>query len=250
MTDATALSEVAELPAGLTIDRHAGVAVATIDRPPRNLLSAGICRALTSVLDDPGPDVHILHLRAAGASFCLGRERGADDPAALRDEVDALVGLNQALTRSSVVTVAEVQGDAAGFGVGLAALCDVTVAARSARFWFPEVEIDLAPAVVLTWLAPVVGRKRAFHLTATASRLTAADAERLGLVTEVVDPAELSTATERVIDLLRSFSPHVHARIKQFLDITNTMDEDQAYALATERLILGSMQRRRGPDEI
>lgn len=238
------------LPEGLTIERREGVVVATIDRPPRNLLSEGICRALTSVLDDPSPDVHVLHLRAPGDVFCLGRERGANEPGALRTEVDALVGLNQALSRSSVVTVAEVAGDAAGFGVGLAALCDVTMAADTARFWFPEVEIDLAPAVVLSWLAPVVGRKRAFHLTATATRLNAERAQELGLVTEVVARDELAAVTTATIEQLRSFSPRIHGRIKRFLDVTTTMDEDQAYALATEQLILGSLQRRRGPDDV
>lgn len=249
MPEAQPVSRPDGSPEGLTLERREGVVTATIHRPPRNLLSEEVCRGLSAVLLDPGASVHVLHLRAAGEVFCLGRERGADEPAALRDEVDALVALNQALSHCPVVTVAEVAGDAAGFGVGLAALCDITFAADTARFWFPEVEIDLAPAVVLSWLAPAVGRKRAFHLTATAARIDAARAQELGLVTEAVAPAELAATVEAAIDRLRSFSPSVHGRIKRFLDVTAGMNEGQAYALATEQLILGSMQRRRGPDD-
>lgn len=230
---------------GLTLSVDGGVLTATLDRQPGNRLSSDICRELTELLRRPPADAHVLHLRASGEAFCLGRDRGDGGPDQLRGEVDALVGLNLALAASPLVSVAEVQGDAAGFGVGLAALCDVTIASNEARFWFPEVEIDLAPTVVLTWLAPLVGRKRAFDLTATARRLTAHDARELGLVTQVVSATELAASVQDRIAELRRFSPGVHGRIKGFLGDTAGLDAAAAYALATERLIIGSLQRRR-----
>lgn len=230
---------------GLTLDRDGDLLVATIDRGADNRLSSNICRALTETLDRPD-GVHVLHVRAAGKSFCLGRDRAAEEPAALREEVRALVELNQALRHSPVVSVAEVQGDAAGFGVGLAALCDLSIAARSARFWFPEVEIDLAPTVVLSWLPRRVGELRAFHLTASGERVGADQAAKMGLVTVAVDDSELSTRVKAEIERLRGLQPWVHAQIKGFLAATSDLAEDQAYELATERLILGSMTRRRG----
>lgn len=230
---------------GLTFARDGDLLVATVDRGDDNRLSSSICRALTEVLEDPD-GVHVLHLRAEGEAFCLGRDRAAEDPATLRSEVRALIDLNEALRRSRVVTVAEVQGDAAGFGVGLAALCDVSVAARSARFWFPEVEIDLAPTVVLSWLPRRVGELRAFHLTATGERVSADDAVVMGLLTVAVDDGELPTRAKAEVERLRSFQPWVHEQIKGFLGAAAELTEGQAYDLATERLILGSMARRRG----
>ena len=94
-----------------------------------------------------------------------------------------------ALRTSPLVTIAEVHGDAAGFGVGLIAACDVAVAVSDAHFWFPEVGIDLAPALVLAWLPRVVGERQAFWLTATGERVAAARAQELGLVNEVVSGA-------------------------------------------------------------
>lgn len=230
---------------GLTFDRDGDVLVATIDRGVDNRLSSDICRALTDALEAP-EGVHVLHVRAVGEAFCLGRDRAAEDPTTLRAEVRALIDLNQALRTSEVVSVAEIQGDAAGFGVGLAALCDVSVAARSARFWFPEVEIDLAPTVVLSWLPRRVGELRAFYLTATGERVSADDAVAMGLVTLAVDDGELSTRTKVEVERLRSFQPWVHQQIKEFIGAAGALTDGQAYDLATERLILGSMTRRRG----
>lgn len=230
---------------GLTFDRDDDVLVATLDRGTDNRLSSDICRALTEVLDTPD-GVHVLHVRAVGDAFCLGRDRAAEDPTTLRSEVRALIDLNVALRRSPVVSVAEIQGDAAGFGVGLAALCDVSVAARSVRVWFPEVEIDLAPTVVLSWLPRRIGELRAFHLAATGEQIGADDAVSMGLITLAVDDVELATRTKAEVERLRGFKPWVHQQIKEFLGAAGDLTETQAYDLATERLILGSMTRRRG----
>ena len=95
----------------------------------------------------------MLRLRAAGEVFCLGRERAGSTPGeSAFGKPDALVGLHRALRRTLLATIAEVHGDAAGFGVGVLAACDVAVAFSGASLWFPEVGIDLAPALALAWL--------------------------------------------------------------------------------------------------
>lgn len=230
---------------GLKIATVDGVVDVVIDRGEQNLLTVEMCRALTGILADPSPDAHVLRLRARGPNFCLGRERVADDPSGLRAETAALIDLNKALSGSRLVTVAEVRGEAAGFGVGLAALCDVSVAAPSAGFRFPEVDIDLAPVVVLTWLPQLVGRRQAFLLAATGRRVGATRAAQIGLVTEVVaSDSALSAAVDDVVAELRKRSPRVHAEISAFLRQRADLSETQAYDLALERLVLGSMARR------
>lgn len=211
----------------------------------RNLLSMAMCRQLLSLLLDPPEGAHVLRLRAVGPAFCLGRERGADDPAALRAEATTLADLNAALRSSRLVTVAEVGGDAAGFGVGLFANADVAVASRDATFWFPEVRIDLVPAVVLAWLPEVVGRKQAFWLTASGSPIDAERALELGLLTAVAPAEELGAVVDDVVATLRQHAPRVHAGIKDFLGTTADLGAAGTSALAVERLIVGSMSRRR-----
>lgn len=223
-----------------------GVLSVVLDRSPDNLMTQAMCRTLTGILREPPPDVHVLRLSARGTVFCMGREREAETPEALRQEVRTLIGLKRALIASPLVSVAAVSGDAAGFGVGLAALCDVSVAAPQARLSFPEVAIDLAPAVVLAWLPRLVGRRHAFLLTATGQPVAAARAAELGLVTTVAASLDaLPAAVDEVVAALRARSPRVHGEIKSFLTATEGASQDAAYALAEERLIVGSMARRR-----
>src|SRR5678815_3236672 len=82
------------------------------------------------------PRARVLHIRAEGEAFCLGRERAGRDEAAIRAEVTRLIALKRAVMTSPLITVAEVQGDAAGFGLGLAVLCDFTVVADTAKLSF------------------------------------------------------------------------------------------------------------------
>ena len=221
-----------------------GVVTVRLDRPPGNLLTMSVVRALADLLDAPPEGAHVLRLTTAGDAFCLGRERAGSSPGALREESLALVGLHRALRRTRLVTVAEVDGDAAGFGVGLLAFCDVSVALASARLSFPEVGIGLAPAVVLAWLPKVVGEREAFWLTATGEEITADRALALGLVSAVTPSVdELRVEVDRRIDVLRRRSPRVHAEIRSQLAAGRGLSEEQALELSVDRLVVAAQRR-------
>ena len=233
---------------GLAIhDPVDGVVAVELDRPPGNLFTVDLCRRLAALLEHPPEGAHVLRLRAAGDAFCLGRERGGSTPAELRTEAQVLVDVMRALRRTRLVTVVEVQGDAAGFGVGLVAAFDVAVALETSRFSFPEVGIGLAPALVLAWLPRVVGEREAFWFTATGEAIPAARAVELGLVNAVVSSAdELRKHTDERVTALRSRSPRVHADIKDMLRVFAGVGDDQALDVSIDRLVVGSM--RRGED--
>lgn len=224
-----------------------GVVLVEVDLPPDNLYSLEVCRRLVAVLEKPPEGAHVLRLRAAGDSFCLGRERGGTTPAEVRTEAEVLVSLMRALRRTRLVTVAEVQGDAAGFGVGLAAACDVAVALESARFSFPEVGIGLAPALVLAWLPRVIGEREAFWLTATGETITAARAVELSLVNATAGSVEelRRQSDERVAALLRR-SPRVHGDIKDMIRMFAEVGDDAALDVSLDRLVVGSLRRGEG----
>jgi methylglutaconyl-CoA hydratase len=230
---------------GLTISGPVdGVVVAELDRPPGNLWTVDLCRELTSLLLSPPEDAHVLRLRSAGEVFCLGREREGATPGELRQEATVLVETTRALRRTRLVTVAEVQGDAAGFGVGVLSACDVSVAVEGARFWFPEVEIGLAPALVLAWLPRVVGEREAFWLTASGERLPAARAAELGLVNAVVPTADaLREDVDARVAALRRGSPRVHADIRDMIRAMAPLGDDAALDMSVDRLVVGSLRR-------
>ena len=230
---------------GLSIsDTVDGVVTVELDRPPGNLFTVDLCRRLVRLLEEPPADAHVLRLRAQGDVFCMGREREGSTPAELREEVGVLVALTRALRRTRLVTVAEVQGDAAGFGVGVVAACNVAVAVESARFSFPEVTIGLAPALVLAWLPRVVGEREAFWLTASGEAVPARRAQELGLVNGVVSTAEeLAKDVDDRIGVLRSHSPRVHADIKDMLRLFAGASDDDVLDVSIDRLVVGSMRR-------
>ena len=236
---------------GLTINEPVdGVVVVELDRPPGNLWTTPLCQRFTALLDAPPAQAHVLRLRSTGEVFCLGREREGKAPGELRHEAGALVAMTRALRRTRLVTVAEVQGDAEAFGVGVLAACDVAVADSSARFSFPEVGIGLAPAVVLAWLPRQIGEREAFWLTATGQKFTARRALDLGLLNAVVDsPQAVRADVDQRIATLRSHDPRVHAEIRDLLRAMQAMSDDEALDLSVDRLVVGSLRRGEKPAE-
>lgn len=228
----------------LTIDQDGAVVRVRVDAGPGNLFTPEMTRSLTALLRTPPAGAHVVCLSAAGPEFCIGRAPFRAGAAALREDVEALVELVDALQRASVVTVAEVQGDAAGFGVGLVALCDVAVAAPDVHLSFPEVDAGFAPALVLAWLGKVIGARQAFWLAASGVRLPAQEARTCGLLTHVVDAAaELPAAVSSIVELLCSKPPAVHAQIKELVRLYAAVPDEQRAAIALDRLAFGALQR-------
>ncbi len=225
----------------LNVTRQGPLVTVEIARPPGNLFTLAMCGELTGVLREPPAQTRVLLLRAAGESFCLGRERSAVTAADVYTMAEALAGLNAALVTSELTVVAQVSGDAAGFGVGLAALADVAIAAETARFHFPEAEAGLAPALVLTWLPVALGRRQAFWLTATGEPLSAGEAERAGLINQAVPADQLEAAVTGVTDRLLRQPPSVCGQIKQDLAAFRGLSVTEASARAVDRLALRSL---------
>ena len=227
---------------GLKIVQEGRVLRVTIDRGDDNLMSMAMCDTLVDLLSSPPHGCHVLHLRAEGSVFCLGRDRGGADVDVLRNQAETLVALNRALAEGQLVSVAEVTGDAAGFGVSLAALSDVSVAGSSARFWFPEIEVGLAPTVVLAWLPGLVGRHEAFRLTATGMQVDGAEAARLGLITRVASDDTLAGEVQGEIGALLARPHGTHLEIRTFLRETADLDRATVDRMAVDRLVLASLK--------
>lgn len=227
--------------AGLSIDRaNEGVLTVQICRPPDNAFSMGMCHELSEVLAHPPDGAHVVVLQGSEGVFCRGRE-GVTDIKAAAATVGALSQVAQSLRDTSLVTIAKVNGDAAGFGVGLAALCDVALASARSQFWFPEISHGLAPSLVLSWLPRVVGRRQAFWLSATGAVLGAAEAKQLGLVNDVTTSDDLDAVTSSMVETLLSKSPRVHADIKRDLRDFEEASIGTVSLMARDRLLLSTL---------
>src|SRR5262249_26238788 len=118
------------------------------------------------------------------------------------------------LNAAPVPTVALVQGGCFGGGTGLAAACDVAIAADNAMFSIAEVRWGLTAAIIVPQLADAIGARQLRRYALTGERFDAAEARRIGLVHAVVPLAELTAAGERIVGHLLENAPQAIAETK------------------------------------
>ena len=231
--------------AGLDIERREQTLLVTIDHGPENLFSVAMVHELSGEIRAAAtePDLRFVRVRSRGDVFCLGREgasAGAPRPAprAVQAVAGGIVALNELLQTTPLVVVAEVQGDAAGFGVGLVGNADLAVAAEGARFSAPEILAGYAPTIVIGWLVRSVPRKRAFEMVATGGWVDGETAVRDGLITEVVPRDRLEARVDERIDELAALNATALRDVKSFLTRTRAMDPASAAAASIDSLAL------------
>ncbi len=230
------------------VERADGVATLTLNRPEaRNAVDLAMRDALEAALGDLAADagVRVLVVRGAGEHFCAGGDvklMQARRMTAAEGEqrVAALNRAILALARFRTPTIAMVDGYAVGAGCNLALACDLVVAADRARFGQVFARLGLVPDGGGTWLLPRrIGLARAKELVFTAEVITAADAERLGLVNRVVPAGELAARTDALARRIADGPPRALAMAKSLL--TRGLAVDLETSVHWEALVQGLM---------
>src|SRR5918999_2660570 len=230
---------------GLVLERDEITLVATAERGEENLYSSQMIDALSEAVESPARDgLRFVRLRSRSPVFCVGRERTGQTPLELRAEAARIVRLNETLRTTPLTVVAEVNGDAAGFGAGLVAAADIAISGSAARFWFPEILGGLAPSIVISWLSKTVPYKVAYDLVATGDPVDAHTAQRLGLVTEVVENGGVETAVDVRIKRLGDMSPGAIKEIKEFFVRIRGLDSGDSATASVEALALSAVRNR------
>jgi methylglutaconyl-CoA hydratase len=230
---------------GLSFERAGHTLLATIERGEGNLFSPPMVSRLAQeiVAAAEEPELRFVRLRARGPAFSLGRDAAvagaeAPPPAAVRQTAGGIARLNELLQTTPLITVCEVHGDAAGFGAGLVGNSDVAVAAREARFSFPEILAGYAPTIVMSWLPALIPRRRAFEMVTTGRWIDADTAARDGLVNEVVPRQALEARVDERIAELAALDARALRDIKGFLARTRAMDPATAAAASVDSLVV------------
>ena len=195
----------------VTLDAAGPVATLTVD-PPGDGYDRALTEGLTSAaaeLASRHPEVRAVVVTSAGAGFGTGWSPAALEEDAMLREIlgpmgegfDALAGVPQP-------TVAAVAGGAHSAGLELALACDIRVAAEDATFAMPETGDGLVPRGGGTQRLPrAVGRAQALRLLLTGEVIDAAEALRIGLVSEVVPPGDHDAAARAVAETIASRGP-------------------------------------------
>lgn len=181
----------------LLIEQENGIARLTLNRPNAgNSIDVSLARALmeASIRCDEDDSIRCVSLTGAGRLFCAGGDiqsftaAGDGAPALLKELTGYLHMAIARFARMDKPLVTVVNGPTAGAGVGLAALGDIVLAARSAHFTLAYTNIALSPDAGCTWLLPrLIGLRRAQELVLTNRRVSAQEAEHIGLITRAVD---------------------------------------------------------------
>jgi 2-(1,2-epoxy-1,2-dihydrophenyl)acetyl-CoA isomerase len=203
-----------------------GVATITLDRPEAlNSLTIPLKHELLAALDRSASDpaVRAIVLTGAGRAFCAGQDlRERLEPGAppleveLRERYNPIILAMRGLEKP---IVGAINGVAAGAGASLAFACDLRLAADGASFLLAFGRIGLIPDSGATWFLPrLIGAARAAELALLGDAVTAAEAERFGLVTRVVPAGTLLSDARALASRLAGMAPRALALTKRALE--------------------------------
>lgn len=223
-----------------------GVATITLNRPElHNAFNEIVIGELTRFFEKAGEDksVRVVVLRGNGKSFSAGGDlnwmrRMADYT--YQQNVNDAMRLGTLLKTMNTLpkpTIALVQGNAFGGGVGLTACCDIAIAEEGAQFCLSEVRIGLIPSIIAPYVMAAIGSRQARRYFMTAERFDAHAAERIGLVHEVYPKGALDQALDMIVTAILDGAPQAQARGKKLiLGITGHAIDDKMIQHTVEQI--------------
>jgi enoyl-CoA hydratase/carnithine racemase len=239
----------------LLVDVRDGIATVTLNRPEvRNALNPTVIRELAAVLErlDEDPGSRVVIMQGAGErAFCAGADlKGmfrAGSILEAREQYAGLARILDGIPRMRTPVIARVQGYALAGGCGLAAACDVVVAAEEAVFGLPEIKLGLLPLMVLAPILRSASPRRVLELVLTGRELPAREALEIGLVTRVVTRIDLDRVVAEIARTLAGLSPATVALGKEAF--YRVLDLPHAQALAHMQDLLTIVARSEDAQE-
>jgi methylglutaconyl-CoA hydratase len=233
-------------------DVSEGTARITLNRPEkRNALNDELLAQLKQLLRRAGSadEVSSIIISGAGADFCSGADLSAlqkiadGSVAENLEDARSLMELFTLIRNTRQPVIAAVQGRALAGGCGLASACDIVLAARSARFGYPEVRIGFIPAMVMAILRRNVSEKRAFELITLGQEITATDAVAIGLANRVVDDEAFDDEVNAFVDQYGKLSSSAVALTKTLLYQMDAMSFEDGLACGVDTNVTARMSR-------
>lgn len=230
----------------LEVELRDGVSRVALHRPKvHNAFNETLIAELTAAFReaDTDPAVRAVLLHASGPSFCAGadldwmkRAAGYGRAENLAD-AHALAAMLSAIATCSKPTVACVQGNAFGGGVGLVSCCDIAIGSSEALFALSEVRLGIIPSTIGPYVVAAIGARQARRYFVSGERFAAAEAHRIGLLHEIVPPSGLEARVNEVLGALLLAGPQAQAEAKLLMRaIANRPIDDGLIADTAERI--------------
>jgi methylglutaconyl-CoA hydratase len=220
-----------------------GIGRITLNRPDkRNALDreliAELKQAIAASAADPG--CRVVLLTGAGKDFCSGADLAGLEKTAQNGVMDNMADARQtadlflAMRNHPRPIIAAVQGRALAGGCGLATACDIILAAESAQFGYPEVNIGFVPAMVMAILRRAMPEKAAFELAAFGQPVSAQRAHQLGLAQRVYADDEFQSEVEAYAAAMADKPASALELIKRLLYNMDSMSIEAALEAGVE----------------
>ncbi len=238
-----------------------GVAVITLNRPAQlNALTQAMSELLEQTFADIGanPDVRVVVIAGAGKGFCAGADMGRlqglvadkgaglatrrpEDPNPIYDSLDAPDYLRSRLLVPMAMpqpVVAAINGACAGVGLAIAVACDIRFGSPNALFTAAFPRRGLTAEAGLAWSLPrIVGRAAASDMMLSGRRVSAVEAERMGLLNAVIEGDVLAHTLAYAKDIAANCSPRSTRTIKRQLRLAADQDQREAVILAHDEVV-------------
>ena len=228
----------------MVIERVREVLTFTLDNPGNgNQVTGAMFDTMLAELrsEAANPVARVLRIRAHGEVFCTGRERAGRDAESIHKEASRLIEFKRALRASPLISVAEVQGDAFGFGFGLAIVCDFALVAENASLGFPEMRSGLAPSAIMAYLGEYALPRSTFPLILFGEPVSPHHALQIGLISQICAPEQLVGEANALVARILRLDPDAARRCKEFFLTVQQNSFDQNCRLAIDALTEGSL---------
>jgi len=227
----------------IKFDKDQAVGKITLNRPDkRNALSLPLLKELDQLLEQLKEDreTKVVIVQGAGKVFSSGHDLTEISGGDLADSSETFHACSRFMLKIQEMPqpfIAQVHGIATAAGCQLVAACDLALAAEGTLFGTPGVKIGLFCTTPAIPLVRAIGRKRALEMLFTGRMITAAEAERYGLINRVVPSAVLELETEIMAEAIAQASRKALSIGKQAFYRQVNMTEDNAYNFGSTVMI-------------
>ena len=217
----------------LEIQRQNDITTITLNRPElHNAMNEKLMKELTSCFKKLNKDnsTRIIVLTGKGKSFSAGadlnwmksmsnfsREENIQDSKLLSD-------LYETIYNSPKPIIGYINGHAFGGGIGLIAVCDITIAPPDKKFAFSEVKLGIIPSVISTYIIKRIGISNMRRLFITGEKFSSQYAKKIGLIDYVVPEEEIDEEIKKNIEKLKTSGPNAIIEIKKIVEKYQKMD--------------------------
>lgn len=224
-------------------EKENSILTITLNRPEkRNALNDALITVLKDALREADKDVDLkaIVIKGAGKDFCSGADLSALQKIAESNvlenlwDAENLMELFSLIRRIKIPVIAAVHGRALAGGCGLATACDIVLAAKSARFGYPEVKIGFVPAMVTAILRRNLSEKKSFELLTQGFEFSSDEAENLGLINRVFDDENFEADVKNYVSVYEKVSRSAVVLSKKLLYQIDAMTFDAALETGAE----------------